>query len=187
LESGGKQKMSELVAVAFEDRYEAQQVLNDLKRLEKEYLIDLEDACVVERDAEGKIKLNQSVDLVTLGTTEGGSWGALWGTLIGSIFLNPLVGLITGSVIGATTGGLSGYLSDYGIDDDFMRSLGNTLKNNTSALFLLIRRATPDKVIEELSGFNGKVLRTSLSKEQEEKLRQALEQDKKEAQKASTA
>jgi uncharacterized membrane protein len=100
----------------------------------------------------------------------------MWGTLIGLLFLNPLAGLLTGAAFGAGTGALSGALVDYGIDDEFIRSLGATIEPGSSALFVLVRRVTPDKVLPELRPFGGTVLRTSLSTEQEERLRQALQE-----------
>lgn len=76
--------------------------------------------------------------------------------------------------MGAAAGALSGALSDIGIDDNFMRDLGSTIEPGTSAIFVLIRKSTPDRVLADLSKFEGKVLRTSLSKEDEAKLQAAL-------------
>lgn len=167
--------MSDLIVVGFPHEDTADQVLNKLRGLQKEHLVDLEDACVVVRNASGKVHLKQATNLVGVGAASGGTWGALWGTLIGLLFLNPLAGLLAGAAIGAGTGALSGALSDYGIDDDFIRSLGSTIAPGTSALFVLVRSVTADKVLPELQPFHGKVLRTSLSKEQEDRLKQALE------------
>jgi uncharacterized membrane protein len=86
-----------------------------------------------------------------------------------------LAGLLTGAAVGAGAGALSGALVDYGIDDAFIRSLGATIQPGSSALFVLVRRVTADKVLPELSQFKGTVLRTSLSDEQEQRLRQALQ------------
>ena len=94
--------------------------------------------------------------------------------LVGLLFLNPLAGLLTGGALGAGAGALSGKLADYGINDDFIRSLGQTIQPGTSALFVLVRRASPDKILPELQQFKGTVLKTSLSNEQEERLRKAL-------------
>lgn len=167
--------MSDLIVVAFPGEDTADQVLNKLQALQKEHLIDLEDACVVVRDRNGKVHVKQAVNLVGLEAASGGAFGAFWGTLIGLLFLNPLAGLLTGAAFGAGAGALSGMLSDYGIDDDFIRSLGETLEPGTSALFILVRRVTLDKVLPELRPFGGKVIRTSLSTEQEARLRRALE------------
>jgi uncharacterized membrane protein len=167
--------MSDLIAVGFKGEDTADQVLNKLQALQKEHLIDLEDACVVVRDASGNVRLKQAINLVGFGAASGGLSGALWGTMIGFLFLNPLAGMLTGAAVGAGAGVLSGSLVDYGIDDAFMRSLGSTIEPGSSALFVLVRRVTPDKVLPELSPFQGTVLRTSLSNEQEERLRQALQ------------
>jgi uncharacterized membrane protein len=167
--------MSDLIVVGFTGEDTADQVLNKLHALQKEYLIDLADACVVIRDRHGEVRLKQAVKLVGAGAAGGGLSGALWGTLIGLLFLNPLAGLLTGAAVGAGAGALSGALVDYGIDDAFIRSLGATIQPGSSALFVLMRRVTADKVLPELSQFKGTVLRTSLSDEQEQRLRQALQ------------
>jgi uncharacterized membrane protein len=146
-----------------------------LSKLRKEYLIDIEDAVVVVRDEDGKVHLKQGINLVTAGATTGFVSGSLWGTLVGFLFLNPLAGFVLGSAIGVGAGALSGSLSDYGINDDFIKSLAETIPPNSSALFILVRKVQPEKVLAELSGVKGKVLRTSLSPEQEKKLQQALQ------------
>jgi uncharacterized membrane protein len=168
--------MSDLIVVAFKGEDTADQVLNKPRALQKEHLIDLEDACIVVRDRNGKVHVKQVVNLIGVDATTGGAWGTLWGTLVGLLFLNPLAGLLTGAALGAGAGALSGALSDYGIDDDFIRSLGSTIEPGSSALFVLVRRATVDKVLPELRPFSGTILHTSLSKEQEERLRRAVEE-----------
>jgi len=167
--------MAELIVVGYDSPNEADRVLTELNRLQKEYLIDLEDAVVAIRDEKGKLRLKQSVPLVGVGAASGGMWGALWGSLVGLLFLNPLIGLVTGGAFGAGAGALAGKLADYGIDDDFIRQIGETLKEDSSALFLLVRKVQPEKVREELTQFSGKIIRTSLSPAQEEKLREAIE------------
>ncbi|OYQ65905.1 hypothetical protein B9G53_05745 [Pseudanabaena sp. SR411] len=158
--------MSSLIAVGFKDEFTADAVLLELRKLQKEHLIDLEDAAVVIRDKDGKVKIKQTQELTTAGALSGGFWGLLFGF----IFFNPLLGW----AVGAIAGGISGALSDIGIDDNFIREVGSTIEPNTSAIFVLVRRATPDKVLEDLSRFKGKVLKTSLSNEDEEKLQAVL-------------
>lgn len=167
--------MSDLVVASFKGEEVADQVLNKLQQMQKEHLIDLEDACVVVRDKKGKIHLKQAVDLVRLGALGGATWGVLFGALVGLLMLNPLVGLATGAVVGASAGALSGALSDYGIDDDFMSSMSEAIEAGSSALFVLIRRVNFDKVLPELKPFGAKILKTSLTNEQEERLKKALE------------
>lgn len=166
--------MAELVVVGFDNLNDADRVLTELTRLKKEYLIDLEDAVVAIRDADGAVRIKQSVNLVRMGAASGGLSGAVWGGLIGLLFVNPLAGFAIGGMVGAGSGALSGSMIDYGIDDEFIKSLGATLKPDSSALFLLIRKSQPEKVLAELSGFKGRVLRSSLSPEQEAKLQAAL-------------
>jgi uncharacterized membrane protein len=157
--------MSDLIVVGFKDEFKADEVMSELRRLQSEYLVDLEDAAVVVRDQEGKVKIKQAQELVAAGAISGGYWGLL----LGVIFFNPIFALV-----GAGVGALSGALSDIGINDDFMRDLGSTIEPGTSAIFVLVRKSTPDRVLADLSKFEGKVLRTSLSKEDEAKLQAAL-------------
>src|SRR5262249_20442174 len=103
-------------------------------------------------------------------TAQGAMSGGFWGALIGLIFLNPLLGV----AIGATAGAVSGALTDVGINDGFMKELAGGLPPRSSALFVLVRKATPDRVLEELKGTGGKVLKTSLTHENETKLQAAL-------------
>jgi uncharacterized membrane protein len=167
--------MSDLIAVGFKGEDTADHVLNTLQALQKEYLIDLEDSCVVVRDQSGQIHLKQGINLTRMGATTGGLQGAVWGTFIGLLFLNPLIGMVTGAALGAGSGALSGALSDYGINDDFIRSVGSTIEPGSSALFVLVRRVAADRVLPELQAFEGTILRTSLSNEQEARLQQALQ------------
>ena len=142
--------MAELVVVGFDNPNDADRVLTELTRLKREYLIDLEDAVVAIRDAEGAVRIKQSVNLVKLGAASGGLSGAMWGSLIGLLFLNPLAGFAIGGAVGAGSGALSGNMIDYGINDDFIKSLGNELEPDSSALFVLVRKVNPDRVLPEL-------------------------------------
>ena len=158
--------MSTLVVIGYDDEFKAEEVRLKLRKLQKDYLIDLEDAVVAVKDAKGKIKLHQAINLKAAGAIGGG----FWGSLIGLIFLNPLLG----AAIGATAGAVSGALSDIGINDKFMKDLAAAMKPGNSALFVLVRKSTPDKVLDELKGSGGKVLKTSLSHDDEAKLQAAL-------------
>jgi len=161
--------MSDLVVMGFDDEAKAFEMRAALAKMQKEYLIDMEDVVVVTKDDKGKVKLHQAVNLTAAGAVGGG----FWGLLIGMLFLNPLVGVAAGAAAGA----LGGALSDIGVDDKFMKKLGETFTPGTSALFVLIRKVTVDKVLEELKamGLHAHVLQTSLSKDKEEELRAVLE------------
>ena len=166
--------MSDLVVLDFDGIHTADEVLNKLRSLQKEYLIDLEDACVVEREQAGGVHIKQAVNLTSMGATRGGLSGALWGTLVGLLFLNPLAGMAIGALAGAGAGALAGSLADYGINDDFVRRLGQTIPPGSSALFVLVKSVTLDKVLPEIEPYKPRVLRTSLSNEAEAKLRATL-------------
>jgi uncharacterized membrane protein len=160
--------MSTLVVVGYKDIHKAEEVRLQLWKLQRDYLLDLEDAVVVVKNAEGKVKLHQTFNLTSAGAIAGG----FWGSLVGLMFLNPLLGL----AVGASAGAVSGALTDVGIDDKFMKELGATMTPGSSSLFVLLRNATaaPDKVLEELKGTGGIILKTSLSHEDESKLQAAL-------------
>jgi uncharacterized membrane protein len=158
--------MSNLIVVAYPDEYRAAEVLATLRRLQKAYLVDLDDAVYVTKDARGKLKLHQNTSLA--GT--GAAFGGMWGLLIGLLFFVPFLGM----AIGAGLGALTGKLSDYGIDDKFAKQLGDTMQPKSSAIFMLVRRSTPDKVIPELAPYGGTILQTSLPEETEAKLQEAL-------------
>jgi uncharacterized membrane protein len=161
--------MSDLIVVSFPDEQLAFELRAELAKMQKSYLIDIEDIVVVTRDEKGKTKLHQAVNLTGAGAVGGG----FWGLLIGMIFLNPLLG----AAVGAGAGALSGRFADIGIKDDFIKELAETFKPGCSAVFVLVRKVTGDKVLEGLSAFKGKgtVLQTSLEKDQEETLRAFLE------------
>ncbi len=158
--------MSSLVVVAYPSLYQAEEVRLQLLKMQKEYLVDLEDAVIAVRKADGKVKLHQLHNL----TAAGAVGGSFWGLLIGLIFLNPLLGV----VVGAGAGAVSGALSDVGVNDDFMKNVARQLQPGHSLLFVLFRNITLDKALEELRGTGGTVIQTSLSHEDESRLREAL-------------
>ena len=155
--------MSDLVVLAFEDETGASAMLDKVASLQKMQIVTLEDAAVVVRKQDGKAKVKQANSLVGAGALG----GAFWGMLIGLLFFAPWLGL----AIGAVSGAIGGKLSDVGIDDKFIKEVGETIEPGHSALFLLIAESTPDKLAEELAGTKAKVIQTSLSKEEDARLR----------------
>lgn len=171
--------MTTLIAVAYPDEGRASEVLSTLRTLQKEYLLDLDDAVIVTKDHAGKFKLHQSLNLTAAGAAD----GAFWGFLIGMIFTLPFpfiapaawlgFSAVTAG-IGAAAGAIGGHFTDYGIDDQFIKSLSGSMQRSSSALFVLVRNSTPDKVLPEVAKYGGVILRTNLSKEAESRLREAL-------------
>jgi uncharacterized membrane protein len=159
--------MSDLIAVAYPDKETAETVRSTLGQLMIERVLELEDAVVVTRDDNGKVKLHQAVRPAAAGAAT----GALWGGVIGLLFLAPLFGM----ALGAAAGGASGAATDHGINDQFMKDLGQKLHPGSAALIVLVRKSTPEKVLPRIEQYGGDVMQTSLDDEAEARLREALE------------
>lgn len=160
--------MSNLIAVAYPDEATASEVAQTLIELQKEHSIQLDDLVVAHRNPDGKIKLKQSFSPAG----SGAAGGALWGGLIGLIFFMPLLGM----AIGGATGAAAGAMTDVGVDDKFMKELGEKLQPGGGAVFVLVRESTPDKVLPRISQYGGEVIHSSLSEQAEETLQEALRQ-----------
>jgi uncharacterized membrane protein len=161
--------MSDLVIVAFPDEATAFEARAELVKLQKEYLIEMEDVVIVTRSEGGDVQLHQAVNL----TASGAMGGGLWGAIIGLLFLNPVVG----AAVGAGAGALAGRFTDIGIDDEFLKNVGESLDKGGAAIGVLIRKMTADKVLERLGSLKakGRVIQTSLSRDAEARLKAHLE------------
>jgi uncharacterized membrane protein len=159
--------VAHLVVLGLDNREDAERVFDLAGDLAKQELLQLEDAAYAYRDAKGKVRIHQSINLTAAGATS----GALWGTLIGLIFLMPVAGL----AIGAASGALGGKLADVGINDDTIKRIGEQLQGGKAAVFLLARSATVDRVIDAIKPYNPTVIQTNLTKDREEELVQALQ------------
>ncbi|WP_292530550.1 DUF1269 domain-containing protein [Methylocystis sp.] len=158
--------MSDLVVIVYPTEAKAEEMRQKVLQLQKEYLIELGDAAIAVKQADGNVKLNQLFNTTAAGAVS----GSFWGLLIGVIILNPLLGV----ALGAASGAVSGALTDYGINNDFMKQLSESLQPGNAALFLLIKKVTGDKVLEAVKGTGGTVLKTSLDDSKEKALREAL-------------
>ncbi|MDB5540308.1 MAG: hypothetical protein JWQ89_2035 [Devosia sp.] len=166
--------MSDLVVIIYPNEQKAEEIRQKLLDLQREYLIELEDAVIATNTGQGHVKLNQLLNP----TAAGALTGSMWGLLIGALFLLPVVGpaigAISGAALGAASGAISGALTDLGIDDSFMKELAAKLAPNSSALFLLIRKVTLEKILDAIQGTGGEVIKTSLDPAKEQALRDAL-------------
>ena len=145
--------MSELVVVSFDGKFKADEVLLNLLKLEQEYLLDLEDAIVVIKDAESNIKVKPTFDLVAPGSLKQEPWGGLFS----AVLFHQRLSLSTGV-----------------LDNDFVQKVEQALKPNSSAIFLLVNYANLDEILAALPKIGGKLIRTTLSNQDESKLRSAL-------------
>jgi uncharacterized membrane protein len=156
--------VSDLIAIAYKDLPTAQEVTANLAEAQKAHLIDLDDLVIVERKGDGKIKLHQP-SLAGAGALG----GAAWGGLIGLIFLVPFFGM----AIGAATGAMAGAMSDAGIDDNFLRELGDKMEPGGAAVIGLVRSINQEKILEGVK-IPGELIQTSLTSEAEGPIRDAL-------------
>ena len=163
--------MGTLIAITYDDQQSGRQAFNALGDLQKQQQIQLEDAAFATKDEKGKVKIRQTLEKQHTGAAA--SFGFFWGFLIGLIFGGPLFwGLFTALLAGLFSKG-----TDLGIDNDFMKEVSNSLEPGGSAIFALAVKSTPDKVQAEMKKYGGHIAQTSLSEEDEQKLRQALEHD----------
>jgi uncharacterized membrane protein len=155
--------MSDLVVLAFDTEDGALEMRDRLLKRKEQRHIPLADAAVVIRRADGTVKVKQLHSLVGAGAVG----GAFWGLLIGLIFAAPWLGLAAGAVAGA----LRDKFTDIGVDDEFIHQVGTAIKPGQSALFLLVVSAIDAVLVDDLKGLRATVIQTSLSKEDEQKLR----------------
>jgi uncharacterized membrane protein len=160
--------MATLVAIGYPDEPTAEAARQTVADLEHDLIIQADQVAAIRRDTDGKYHIT---------TTHGGSsagggavWGGFWGFLFGLIFFIPFAGL----ALGAGFGALFGHLGEKAIDKEFQEQVRDQVQPGTSALFMIIEKATPDKAIEALKGYGGTVIKTSLSDEDTQKLQEAL-------------
>jgi len=162
--------MATLSVLKFDTPEGAQQMLSTLESLQKQELIQVQDAAIVTwQEGKKKPKTQQLHSMAGAGALG----GAFWGMLFGLLFFVPFLGL----AIGAAMGALAGHFSDYGIDDKFINSVKDKVTPGTSALFLLTSGAVLDKIAAAVKGQKFEIIQTNLSKEQEDKLRAAFAEE----------
>jgi uncharacterized membrane protein len=160
--------MATLVAIGYPDQGTADQARQTVQQLESELIIQADQVASISRDLEGKYHVHTTHGGASAGA--GAIWGSFWGLLFGLLFFVPFAGLAMGAGFGA----LFGHLGEKGIDKAFQEQVRDYVKPGTSALFMVIEQATPDKAVAALEQYGGTVIRTSLSDEDTKKLQDAL-------------
>ena len=158
--------MSELIAIGYDDETTAIAAAEEAERLAHDLIIEPDAIAAIVRKQDGKYKVITNHHAVGAGAT----WGMFWGLLFGLLFFIPVFGMALGAGLGA----LMGKIEKSGIDDEFQDQVRGMLQPGTSALFLVVEKVTPDKAIAALSTFGGTVLKTSLSRDTEAALQEAL-------------
>lgn len=160
--------MATLVAIGYPDETTADQARKTVQRLEADLIIQADQVAAISRDTAGKYHTTTSHAGVSTGG--GAVWGGFWGLLFGLLFFIP----IAGWAMGAGFGALFGHLGKHTIEKSFQQQVRDYVQPGTSALFMIIEKATPDKAIAALKEYGGTVFRTSLSDEDTAKLQEAL-------------
>jgi uncharacterized membrane protein len=180
--------MRQLIVVGFSDRYRAVDVLNELRRMNFDWVVDLDDAVAVYRDNKGKLRIQQSYDLTS---GDGAALGGVWGALVGAALAIPFTagvsaaaagtalaaGALTGGAVGAAGGAIdaSFWKEDAGIPEDFVKQVGGLIQPGNSAIFALLDTNDPEGVAAQFRGYGGTVLRTNLSPEQSARIEKVLQ------------
>jgi uncharacterized membrane protein len=158
--------MATLIAIGYPDETTAFAAQGEVERLSEDLIIEPDAVAVIVRDGAGKLRVTTNHHPVAGGSM----WGMLWGGLFGMLFFVPFFGMAVGAGLGA----LMGKIEKAGIDQQFQEQVRDMLTPGTSALFLVVEKVTPDKAVEALRQYGGTVLKSSLSKKDEEQLQQAL-------------
>jgi uncharacterized membrane protein len=159
--------MSDLIVIGYPDEQTAPRVWDEVRQLQRDYLIDLEDGAVIIHRADNKFEIRTAHNPVAGQTF----WGLFWGFLVGLIFLVPLFGL----AVGAASGAIFGAIERTNINKDFRDRVRDLVKPGTSAILMVVRKVTTDKVLDALKPYGGTVLKTSLTREDETRLQEALQ------------
>jgi uncharacterized membrane protein len=158
--------MATLVAIGYDDEATAAAAAETVNQLSHDLIIEPDAVATIVRDKEGKYHVSTSHHPVGAGAT----WGMFWGFLFGLLFFVPVFGM----ALGAGMGAIMGKLTKSSINKEFQEQVREMVQPGTSALFLIVEKVTPDKAVDALSHYGGTVLKSSLSKEDEAALQEAL-------------
>ena len=158
--------MPDLIAIGYRDTTTAVKAMDEVAHLAQDLVIQPDAVAAVIRNDDGKFRTITNQHEVGAGAT----WGLFWGMLFGILFFVPVFGMVFGVGLGA----IMGKITKSSIDKGFQDQIKDALTPGTSALFLIVEQMTTDKALEALGQFGGTVLKTSLSKEAEAELQEAL-------------
>ena len=158
--------MADLIAIGYPDLETAEAAASELERLASDLVIEPDAIAIISRDEKGRYHVRTTHHAVATGAT----WGLFWGLLFGVLFFVPVLGL----AIGAGLGALLGLVNKLEISDEFKQQVRDMLQPGTAAVFVMAEKMTTDKLIDAISKFHGTVLKTSLPKDVEQQIQEAL-------------
>jgi uncharacterized membrane protein len=137
-----------------------------LKRLQKQQLLQVQDAAVISWPADAR---KPTIALLHDLASDGSVGGAFWGLLFGLLFFVPPLGM----AIATGFGELIASTPDLGIDEKVIKQLRDKITRNSSALLLMSASAVTDQVLDEMKAQAGnvEVIESNLTRAQEAKLR----------------
>ena len=153
--------MKLLMAVLFEgNEYGAGYALHQLDNLEKNYLVDLEEAAIIKRRKDGLVQLHQMVHFSMDGDWEGTSWADFVALLCSGPLKMEAVNVAQNNLGDLLEG------ADHGIEEVFIKDLKEGIKPGSSVLLILVRSLTQDRFFKELQTLKGRLLKTFFLNEQ---------------------
>jgi uncharacterized membrane protein len=160
--------MADLIVIGYPDEDTAELAGWEARRLARDLIIEPDAIAVIVRDSEGKFHVRTTHHPVRAGAT----WGMFWGLLFGVLFFIPF--FPASVAVGAGLGALTGKITKAGIDREFQDRVRDLVQPGTSALFLMVEKITPDRAVGALGRYGGTVLKSSLTKDGERELTEAL-------------
>jgi uncharacterized membrane protein len=150
---------TELQVFTFNTPTGADSMLETLKGLQDDDLIELLDAVVVTKDSNNKVEVRQPLEV---GPGKGAAFGALTGAVVG--LLGGPAGVIVGFVSGAVTGGAAGAAMKSGLPEADIEALADDeLDPGDSALLVYVDDVWVDQVEQAAEDFGAAVYRQILA------------------------
>jgi uncharacterized membrane protein len=148
----------QLFIATFDNEFQAKQSLQDFQAMDKEGSIELIDAAVIVRGADGKVNFEETAD------PSGKKWakrGAIAGGVVGLIFPPTL---IASAVAGGAAGGIWGKIRDKGFKDEDLKAVGESMEPGTSAIIAIAEDHVVERLEKGLEGYE-RIARHAVSAE----------------------
>jgi uncharacterized membrane protein len=156
----------QLIAIGYADDFTAAAALEELERLEQDFIIRRDEIATVVRDERGAFKIETHAVI----TGERPSWTMLWLNLFATLFFVPILRMPIGSDLEPIVRSVA----RAGLEPEFAERARDMVGPGTSALFVLVEKVTPDAVVSALEAYGGTVLQSEISPQAEVMLQETL-------------
>lgn len=161
----------ELLMAGFDPYDRADQVMDELRTLDRDERLSILNAVVLKKDAQGKITVSGDGDVRP---GEGALFGALVGALVG--LLGGPGGAVVGAAAGAITGGITAKGIDLGFSDEMVEKLQENMRPDSSAILALVEQDWLEQVTEEITTRKGRIVHQALRADILERIRKDRDQ-----------